>query len=130
MHSSNTCDMYMCRLRNINDSVLSSLKMKGIHLLFTNKHEVDVCNKQGSSDLNHLSSAQQNSQIQVHCYLQLKLLENNKGLTYSSTEETTSLGIMNKLKRTHEYYVGLLMLRVLYQLKNFCSGAMMSRPHL
>jgi hypothetical protein len=25
-----TCDMYMCRLRHINDSVLSSLKMKGI----------------------------------------------------------------------------------------------------
>jgi hypothetical protein len=29
-----TCDMYMCRLRHINDSVLSSLKMEGIHLLF------------------------------------------------------------------------------------------------
>jgi hypothetical protein len=34
MHSSNTCDMYMCRLRHINDSVLSSLKMEGIRLLF------------------------------------------------------------------------------------------------
>jgi hypothetical protein len=30
-----TCDMYMCRLRHINDSVLSSLKMEGIRLLFT-----------------------------------------------------------------------------------------------
>jgi hypothetical protein len=34
MHSSNTCEMYMCRLRRINDSVLSSLKMEGIRLLF------------------------------------------------------------------------------------------------
>jgi hypothetical protein len=25
-----TCDMFMCRLRHINDSVLSSLKMEGI----------------------------------------------------------------------------------------------------
>jgi len=66
----------------------------------------------------------------MHCYLQLKLLENNKELTYSSTGETTSPGIMNKLKRTHEYYVGLLMLRALYQIKNFRSRAMMNRPHL
>jgi hypothetical protein len=29
-----TCDMYMCRLRHINNSVLSSLKMEGIRLLF------------------------------------------------------------------------------------------------
>jgi hypothetical protein len=29
-----TCDMYMCHLRYINDPVLSSLKMKGIRLLF------------------------------------------------------------------------------------------------
>jgi hypothetical protein len=29
-----TCDMYMCRLRLINDSVLSSLKMEGIRLLY------------------------------------------------------------------------------------------------
>jgi hypothetical protein len=29
-----TCDMYMCRLRHINDPVLSSLKMKGIRYLF------------------------------------------------------------------------------------------------
>jgi hypothetical protein len=29
-----TCDMYMCRLRHINDPVLSSLKMEGIRLLF------------------------------------------------------------------------------------------------
>jgi hypothetical protein len=35
MCSSNTCDMYMCRLKNINDSVLSSLKMEGIRLLFS-----------------------------------------------------------------------------------------------
>ena len=30
MHSSNTCDMYMCRLRHIHDPVLLSLKMKVI----------------------------------------------------------------------------------------------------
>jgi hypothetical protein len=29
-----TCDMYMCRLSHIHDPVLSSLKMKGIRLLF------------------------------------------------------------------------------------------------
>jgi hypothetical protein len=29
-----TCDMYMCRLRHINDSVLSSLKMEGTRLLY------------------------------------------------------------------------------------------------
>jgi hypothetical protein len=29
-----TCDMYMCCLRHINDSVLSSLKMEGICLLY------------------------------------------------------------------------------------------------
>jgi hypothetical protein len=29
-----TCDVYMCRLRHINDSVLSSLKMEGIRLIF------------------------------------------------------------------------------------------------
>jgi hypothetical protein len=29
-----TCDMYICGLRHINDSVLSSLKMEGIRLLF------------------------------------------------------------------------------------------------
>jgi hypothetical protein len=28
------CDMYMCRLRHINDLILSSLKMEGIRLLF------------------------------------------------------------------------------------------------
>jgi hypothetical protein len=33
MHSSNTCDMYMCRPRHINDPVHSSLKMEGIRLL-------------------------------------------------------------------------------------------------
>jgi hypothetical protein len=33
MHSGNMCDMYMCRLRHINDSVLASLKMEGIRLL-------------------------------------------------------------------------------------------------
>jgi hypothetical protein len=38
MHSSNTCDMYMCRLRHISDSVLSSLKMEGICLLFHRWH--------------------------------------------------------------------------------------------
>jgi hypothetical protein len=34
MHSSNTCDMYMCRLRHIHDPVLLSLKMEGIRLRF------------------------------------------------------------------------------------------------
>jgi hypothetical protein len=34
MCSINTCDMYMCRLRHINDPVLSSLKMEGIRFLF------------------------------------------------------------------------------------------------
>jgi hypothetical protein len=29
-----TCDMYMCRLRHINDPVLSSLKMEGIRFFF------------------------------------------------------------------------------------------------
>jgi hypothetical protein len=29
-----TCDMYMCRLRHINDPVISSLKMEGISLLY------------------------------------------------------------------------------------------------
>jgi hypothetical protein len=35
-----TCDMYMCRLRHINDSVLSSLKMEGIRLLFSFQREL------------------------------------------------------------------------------------------
>jgi hypothetical protein len=35
MHNSNTCDMYMCRLRHIHDPVLSSLKMEGIRLFLT-----------------------------------------------------------------------------------------------
>jgi hypothetical protein len=37
-----TCDMYMCRLRHINDSVLSSLKMEGIRLLLfiVSRHEM------------------------------------------------------------------------------------------
>jgi hypothetical protein len=30
-----TCDMYLCRLRHINDPVRSSLKMEGICLLFS-----------------------------------------------------------------------------------------------
>jgi hypothetical protein len=34
MCSSNTCDMYMCCLRHINDSVLSSLNMEGIRIPF------------------------------------------------------------------------------------------------
>jgi hypothetical protein len=32
-HISNTCDMYMCRLRHIHDPVLLSLKMEGIRFL-------------------------------------------------------------------------------------------------
>jgi hypothetical protein len=37
-----TCDMYMCRVRHINDPVLSSLKMEGIRLLsfYTNTQSV------------------------------------------------------------------------------------------
>jgi hypothetical protein len=35
-----TCDMYMCRLRHINDPVLSLLKMKGIRLFFTLKDHI------------------------------------------------------------------------------------------
>jgi hypothetical protein len=31
-----TCDMYMCRLRHINDPVLSSLKMEGIRFFISN----------------------------------------------------------------------------------------------
>jgi hypothetical protein len=34
MCSSNTCDMYMCCLRHINDPVLSSLKMEGIRVFY------------------------------------------------------------------------------------------------
>jgi hypothetical protein len=37
MNSSNTYDMYMCRLRHINDSVLSSLKMEVIRKLFMSR---------------------------------------------------------------------------------------------
>jgi hypothetical protein len=38
-----TCDMYMCRLRHINDPVLSSLKMDGICLLFhSNRYSVQL----------------------------------------------------------------------------------------
>jgi hypothetical protein len=33
-HNNNTCDMYKSSLRHIHDPVLSSLKMKGIRLLF------------------------------------------------------------------------------------------------
>jgi hypothetical protein len=33
-HINNTCDMYKSSLRHIHDPVLSSLKMKGIRLLF------------------------------------------------------------------------------------------------
>jgi ribosomal protein S8E len=36
-HNNNTCDMYMSSLRHIHDPVLSSLKMKGIRLLFRQK---------------------------------------------------------------------------------------------
>jgi len=41
----------------------------------------------------------------------VKIIENNKMLACSSTLslETTSTGIMNKLKRTDEHYFGLLM---------------------
>jgi hypothetical protein len=34
MHNNNTCDMYKSSLRHIHDPVLSSLKMKGIRLIF------------------------------------------------------------------------------------------------
>jgi hypothetical protein len=33
-----TCDMYMCRLRHINDPVLSSLKMEGIRIYLKPTH--------------------------------------------------------------------------------------------
>jgi hypothetical protein len=44
MHSSNTCDMYMCRSRHINDPVLSSLKMEGIRLFSENVIKNRTCN--------------------------------------------------------------------------------------
>jgi hypothetical protein len=34
--------MYMCRLRFINDLVLSSLKMEGIRLLLSDKEELHI----------------------------------------------------------------------------------------
>jgi hypothetical protein len=37
-----TCDIYMCRLRHINDPVFSSLKMEGIRLLFMIRQQHDV----------------------------------------------------------------------------------------
>jgi hypothetical protein len=36
-----TCDMYMCRLRHINDLVLTSLMMEGIRLLLLTG--IDAC---------------------------------------------------------------------------------------
>jgi hypothetical protein len=50
MHSSNTCDMYMCRLRHRNDSVLSSLKMEGIRLLFNG---IDACIGHNTTRVQH-----------------------------------------------------------------------------
>jgi hypothetical protein len=43
MHSSNRCNMYICRLRHINDSVLSSLKMEGIRFKLFCVVLYDVC---------------------------------------------------------------------------------------
>jgi hypothetical protein len=48
-----TCDMYMCRLRHINDSVLSSLKMKGTRLIFillSYSNLIQICFKEGIID--------------------------------------------------------------------------------
>jgi hypothetical protein len=89
-------------------------------LLFSNKHEVR--NKQGFSDINHLSSQNQKhseSHTQVQCYLQSKLLENNKEVTRSSTlnTETTSTGTVTTW-RTDYYYLGLLTLLVIGLIKN------------
>jgi hypothetical protein len=37
-----TCDMYMCRLRHINDPVLSSSKMEGIRFIFSPESNYDA----------------------------------------------------------------------------------------
>jgi hypothetical protein len=37
-----TCDMYMCRLRHINDPVLSSLEMEGIRFIGIKTHHKSV----------------------------------------------------------------------------------------
>jgi hypothetical protein len=42
MCSSNTCDMYMCRLRHINDPVLSSIKMEGIRVFILRKSCISI----------------------------------------------------------------------------------------
>ena len=67
----------------------------------------------------------------MQCYLQSKLLENNKEVTRSSTlnTETTSTGIV-KTWRTDYYYLGLLTLLVIELIKNFRSAAMVSSTSL
>jgi hypothetical protein len=40
MCSSNTCDMYMCRLKHINDPVLSSLKIEGVRFFMYALHKI------------------------------------------------------------------------------------------
>jgi hypothetical protein len=42
MCSSNTCDMYMCSLRHINDPVLLSLKMEGIRFFYFGTYLSDI----------------------------------------------------------------------------------------
>lgn len=101
-------------------------------LLFSNKHEVR--NKQGFSDVNHLSSSKpkhSESHTHVQCYLQSKLLENNKEVAGSPTlnTETTSTGTVTTW-RTDYHYLGLLTLLVIEPIKNFRSAAMVSRLHL
>jgi hypothetical protein len=56
-------------------------------------------------------------------------LENNNRLICSTTlnAETTSPGLMDKLKRIDKYYVGLLMLCALWLIKDFLSGTMIGR---
>ena len=65
----------MKRLTSLQDAKQHTF-LSALFTFFSNKHE--VCNEQGFSDLNHLSSVQQKyskSQIHVHFYLQLKLFE-------------------------------------------------------
>jgi hypothetical protein len=41
-HNNNTCDKYKSSLRHIHDPVLSSLKMKGLRLLFSDLNEQEI----------------------------------------------------------------------------------------
>jgi hypothetical protein len=50
MHNNNTCDKYKSNLRHIHDLVLSSLKMKGIRLLFTRFSGLELDKSVSQSD--------------------------------------------------------------------------------